>query len=628
MSATINGLDASACVLHNEHQQPSSKNDNGDSTLHGDLGEDSPQQHFSKPSFHVTAPSGWLNDPCGPGYDPVTGLYHLFFQWNPKGNNWGNMSWGHATSSDLASWKTDPRPALVPSTEYDRCGVFTGCLRATDIHGNSGGLTIIYTSVNCLPIHWTLPYVNGRESLSLAVSSDGGKTWERQACNPILPGPPQDLSVTGWRDPSIANWRGQQILSRSKRSDLCGLISGGIVAQTPTVFVYTVNPTDLREWQYEGPLVDVGLNFRPSRWSGDFGINWEVANLMTLTNEFGDSRDFVIMKIEGGLHPEDSIQNTHEARQRRHTRGQLWMSIKPSTQRHTSKDALTTYAFGGIFDHGCFYAANSFWDPQTSQHIVYGWITEEDLSNDSRHRRGWSGMVSLPRTVRLITLHNVKKARTSSLQSITSIEMVANASKEGNTFSIHTLGISPDRRLSHLRPRDRKDQRHSLPLPLSLTGTSDYHFPLTSTRWELQAEFAVGQFCKRVGIEIAHSPDFTHRTTLAWTPLNESFTIHRPASQDPEINHGYECAPHTLFTFINEQGEDIEETLKVHAFFDKSVLEVFVNERTVISTRIYHPGDRCFGMRFFAEPLDKVDCPKEQPALLLRANAWDGLGES
>jgi beta-fructofuranosidase len=117
--------------------------------------------------------------------------------------------------------------------------------------------------------------------------------------------------------------------------------------------------------------------------------------------------------------------------------------------------------------------------------------------------------------VRLITLRNVKKARTSSLRSITSIEMVADAS-EGNTFSIHTLGISPDRRLSRLRPRDRMDQHQSLPLPLPLTASSDHRFPLTSARWELQAEFAVGQSCERVGIEIAHSPSECYSAALAF----------------------------------------------------------------------------------------------------------------
>src|SRR5215471_19015771 len=69
-----------------------------------------------RPSFHLTAPHGWLNDPCAPGYDPSTRLYHLAFQWNPNGNDWGCISLGHSTSPDLLSWQISPQPCLRPST--------------------------------------------------------------------------------------------------------------------------------------------------------------------------------------------------------------------------------------------------------------------------------------------------------------------------------------------------------------------------------------------------------------------------------------------------------------------------------------------------------------------------------
>lgn len=59
-------------------------------------------------------------------------------------------------------------------------------------------------------------------------------------------------------------------------------------------------------------------------------------------------------------------------------------------------------------------------------------------------------------------------------------------------------------------------------------------------------------------------------------------------------------------------------------FFDKSVLEVFVNDRTAITTRIYHPSEQCFGIRFFAETTN-CHVTNSEPTILLEAHSWDGL---
>lgn len=587
-----------------------------------------------RPSYHLIAPRGWINDPCAPGYVPATGRYHVGFQWNPKGAEWGDVVWGKAFSADLVAWDVAEVPSLERDAPYDHAGVFTGCWRPTGVEadGDDNAVTFIYTSVSRLPIHYTKPYHRGCETLSLATSRDGGQTWVKDARNPILPGPPEGVDALGWRDPYVTEWPAVAQLLKAKSPNsgdddekhLFGLISGGIRGQTPTTWLYKIDAADLTRWEFVGPLVTPGKNFAPSRWTGDVGVNWEVTNFLSLTEETS-TQDFLIFGAEGCKPPHGGAGVVPGTK--RTNRAQLWLAIDPivgepeEPEQGAAAQPLMKFSYGGIFDHGLYYAANGFWDPVARQHVVVGWVTEEDIPVASQVRQGWSGCLSLPRVVSLVTIPHVVGSSSSSLEAITSIK-VTKENNNNNTFTVQTLGVRPDPRLRKLRAAAREAKTTALGARL----------PLASAQWEAHARFArVGASgSARVGLRVFHQSTAT--TELYLRPQNETFVVERPEIyfEDDEAKaaaekEGWsarlqdETAPFTLFTTRGQQQHE-EESLRVHVFYDGSVLEVFVNERVAITTRVYLGDQACAGLEFFAEGGgERGGCVLEEGVV------WDGL---
>lgn len=590
-----------------------------------------PSLHFLRwrPMYHLIASNAWMNDPCAPGFDPVTGLYHVSFQWNPRRNiygkiAWGTIAWGHATSKDLINWTVSGSPSIKPGAWYDKEGCFTGCMLPMGVDGTPGVLTIMYTGVNKLPLHYTLPYQQGAETLNLAESRDGGATWRKYTSNPIHLEPPIGLTVSGWRDPYVAPWPSlDRAMGRVGSPDtLYAIISGGLKDRTPTAFLYVVDQTNLARWVYICPLVDLGLNHIISRWSGDMGVNWECANFMTFTDPHDNvSRDFVVVGGEGSKNSKSDSTFAEYPQQAttfpRDARSLQWMcgTLGPVQADDGHVIPKLEYKFGGRFDHGCLYGVNSFHDPILSKQIAWGWITEEDLPQNLVDRQNWSGLLSLPRELSLQCLRNVGGALVSQLREITSIEVEPTSDK---TCTMRTLGISPAKHLEALR---QSSHEMTLRGPLILTASEQRLLDVHSCRFELSATFSVSDACSRIGLSILHTQDMdpAFATMIYLTPATETLTIERPNSTqiDPAINTAPETAPFTLFTFVTPQG-NFRENLEIRAWFDESVLEVFANDRCTFATRIYPATKRCWGLRFWAED----DTPGSK---LIQARAWDGL---
>ncbi len=140
-----------------------------------------------RPTFHYAPAANWLSDPNGLVWHDDE--WHLFYQYNPRGEDWGHMAWGHAVSRDLSNWE-ELAPALV---EDDRHMIFSGS--AVIDHDNTAGfghgaMVAIYTGAAA--------DIPGHQAQCLAWSNDKGRRWTKYEGNPVL-----DLGLADFRDPNV-----------------------------------------------------------------------------------------------------------------------------------------------------------------------------------------------------------------------------------------------------------------------------------------------------------------------------------------------------------------------------------------------------------------------------------------
>ena len=129
------------------------------------------REHKYRPAYHHTPLYGWMNDPNGMFYKD--GVWHLYYQKNPYGSKWQNMTWGHSTSTDLITWEAQP-DAIKP----DGLGAIFSGSSVVD-HNNTAGygedaIIALFTSAGTSQMQ------------SFAHSNDDGQTFEVYPGNPII----------------------------------------------------------------------------------------------------------------------------------------------------------------------------------------------------------------------------------------------------------------------------------------------------------------------------------------------------------------------------------------------------------------------------------------------------------
>jgi fructan beta-fructosidase len=204
------------------------------------------------PRIHFFAGPLWNNDPNGPIF--LNGQYNLFYQNNPAGDEWGNMSWGHAVSTDLVHWTK--LPIALPAA----FGVMNFSGSVVEDRQNTSGLCgeARKGSSTCLVAVYTGDSKNvegqERQNQNLAFSLDGGLTWTHYAKNPVL-----DLMMASFRDPKVFWYEPLQ-----------SWVMVVMLADLHTVQFY--RSKDLKHWK-------VTSSFGPA---GATGGAWECPDLMNL----------------------------------------------------------------------------------------------------------------------------------------------------------------------------------------------------------------------------------------------------------------------------------------------------------------------------------------------------------
>ena len=303
-----------------------------------------------RPQVHFTPARNWMNDPNGMVYvpsspsgndgqaGPADGVYHLFYQYNPQGNSWGNMSWGHATSTDLIHW-TEQTVALTRDEFGD---IFSGS--AVIDKDNTAGfgqnaMVALYTSAS------------GAQQQSIAYSTDGGKSFTRYQGNPVIRNDDDNL-----RDPKVF-WHDDS------KQWIMALAKGWKMG------VELYGSTDLKAWHH----LSTFFKEQPGRPS----LQWECPDLI----QMGDRWVMLVSVNPGG-----PILGS----------GTMYFVGQFDGTTFTADDL----AYPLWLDYGMDNYAGVTWSNTGGRHIMIGWMNNWQYAGDVPCSP-WRSAMTLPRELSL-----------------------------------------------------------------------------------------------------------------------------------------------------------------------------------------------------------------------------------
>lgn len=317
-----------------------------------------------RPQYHYTPRINWMNDPNGLVY--YEGTFHLFHQYNPFGNQWGYMSWNHATSDDMIHW--EHKPVAIPYGKEEEEGIFSG--GAIVDHNNTSG----FGDGTQPPIIATYTGAYGgdnpRQSQSLAYSTDGGETFKKYEGNPVL-----EYDDPDFRDPNVM-WdeqREQWVM---------------VVALPRQYKVQFYASDNLIDWEF---LSDFGP-------AGAIDGIWECPDLFPLAVDSDPNNIRWVLHVD--INPGAIAGGS----------GSQYFVGDWDGENFTADESISG---GDVIwgDYGTDYYAAISWNnlpKEDGRRVMLGWMSNWMYANDIP-TDPWRSAMSIPRTVHLETIEdNIK----------------------------------------------------------------------------------------------------------------------------------------------------------------------------------------------------------------------------
>jgi beta-fructofuranosidase len=291
----------------------------------------------NRPVYHFLPQARWMNDPNGAFF--ADGWYHVFYQLNPYGNQWGHMHWGHARSRDNVIWERLP-VAVWPDTELGEHHCYSG----SAVQDGDGNWQLWYTSVSGTGPDFSVPARFNGQVMLKPLDRDfikWGKTTDDPVKHPALP---NNIDGYAWgnylRDPAFFKAGGRTFM-------LLG-ITGSDAAGGDVAPIYEANNKALTGWTYRGRMTDYA---------------WDCPQMIP----FGAKWMYVMTRDA----PPSYFVGTFD----------------PATARFTKEKE-------GRLDRSVEYKTVSFATDDRGRHVVYSWIHPVN-------GQGWSNCFALPRMLTL-----------------------------------------------------------------------------------------------------------------------------------------------------------------------------------------------------------------------------------